>query len=285
VEQISPGGGPQMPVSRIPGPIMPVVVLVRPQMGENIGAAARAMLNFGLTRLRLVAPRDGWPNPAATAMAAGADEVLAGVEVFATLAEAVADLSVVWATTARPRGLALPVLLPEAAFGAFRAELAAPGARWGVLFGAERTGLSTPEVSMASAVLSYPVNPAFGSLNLASAVGVFGYAWAMEQVRDGSTTGLPEGVEPVLPASRAEFEGLWAHLIEELDAAEFFLPPDKAEGMQRNLRAALTRAGFTRAEVLTLRGIVKALTLGPKRQRAIRDAGVKRLAQVAKPEN
>jgi tRNA/rRNA methyltransferase len=257
---------------------MPVIVLVRPQMGENIGAAARAMLNFGLTRLRLVAPRDGWPNPAATAMAAGADVVLARAAVFETLPEALADLSVVWATTARPRELALPVLLPEAAFAALGPQVRAPGAAWGVLFGAERTGLSTAEVAMASAVLSYPVNPAFGSLNLASAVGVFGYAWAMEQVRAGATEGLPEGVEPVVPARREEFEGLWTHLIEELNAAEFFLPPDKAEGMQRNLRAALTRAGFTRAEVLTLRGIIKALTLGPKRQRAMRDAALKRLA-------
>jgi tRNA/rRNA methyltransferase len=247
----------------------PVIILVRPQMGENIGAAARAMLNFGLSELRLVAPRDGWPNPAAEAMAAGADGILARARVHASLAEALSDLTSVWATTARRRELALPVSSPVQAVPLMRTHLQT-GGKVGVLFGAERTGLETAEVALANAILTYPVNPAFASLNIAQAVGVFAYAWQAEANLPSSW--LENNVEArsgsldLTPASRAEVEGLVAHLTEELSAVGFFFPDHRVEQMQRNLRVALQRAAFTQPEVQTLRGAVKALVNGPRRR-------------------
>src|SRR5690242_5747338 len=155
-------------------PSPPVIVLVRPQLGENIGKAARAMLNFGLTELRLIAPRDGWPNPSAGPAAAGADEVLANVRVFDTLSEAVGDCAQVYATTVRKRGVTKPVLTPEAAAAAIHRD----AGRSAVVFGPERSGLETDDVALARAIVTVPVNPAFGSLNLAQAVIVCAYEWS-----------------------------------------------------------------------------------------------------------
>jgi tRNA/rRNA methyltransferase len=223
-------------------------------MGENIGAAARAMLNFGLSGLRLVNPRDGWPNPAASAMAAGAALVVDGARVFATLADAVADCSYVLATTARAREMLLPVLSPAEAAAAMRARVER-GERCAVLFGAERSGLSNEDVGSADAVISIPVNPAFASLNLGQAALIVAYEWA---IADGRAP-APSSLETMTPATKEDFERLIAHLFEALDAARYFSTPDKRPIMERNLRVALLRAGLTEAEVRTFRGVIKAL--------------------------
>lgn len=234
---------------------MPLMVLVRPQMGENIGAAARAMLNFGLEHMRLVAPRDGWPNPTATAMASGAGAVLDHAGVFGDLPAALADCDYVYATTARTRGLVKPVLTPEAAMAEARTLIAA-GKRVAVLFGPERAGLENDDVARASAIITVPVNPAFYSLNLAQCVLLTAYEWA----RQGSD--VPARVLELAGtdlASGLEVEKLGDHFEERLDAAGFFFPATKAEGMKRNLRNMFTRWGLTRAEVQTLHGILRQL--------------------------
>lgn len=234
----------------------PLFVLVRPQMGENIGAAARAMLNFGLARLRLVAPRDGWPNPKAVAMASGAGPVLERAGLFATLPEAIADCTRVYATTARGREMSKPVLTPEAAMAEAAAHIAA-GGRAAMLFGPERTGLENPEVALASAVVSVPVNPAFASLNLAQCVLLVAYEWAR-----ASGAGVPAGVATMAgaPAATAlEVARLADHYEQRLDAAGWFFPPDKAPGMRQNLRAMFTRLPLTRADVQTLHGVLRQL--------------------------
>ncbi len=240
----------------------PAVILVGSQLGENIGAAARAMLNFGLTDLRLVAPRDGWPNPASEATAAGAIEILESAQVFATTAEAVADLSFLLAATARRRELEIPVI----GTGDVGAELRArqeSGQACGILFGPEKAGLTNEDVVLCDHILTYPINPAFQSLNLAQAVGVFGYIWmAAESTAPPATF----GVDAALPASREDLVRLFEHLESELDAAGFFFPPDKKPLMSRNIRAPLTRAKMTEQEVRTWRGIIKALAKGRGRR-------------------
>ncbi len=239
----------------------PAIILVAPQMGENIGAAARVMGNFALNDLRIVAPRDGWPNPAANTMSAGAFE--AGVvtpKVFKTLDEAVADLQFLLATTARQRGMEKPVHSTVPAVEALKAH---PG-KTGVLFGAEKSGLPNEAVVMCDAILTYPVNNAFASLNLAQAVGVFAHAWANHSAPD-ETTGID------LPASREELIGMMKHFEDELDRAGFFFPPEKKDVMVNNLRNAFTRAGWTAQEVRTFRGAVKALAIGRGKARIQRD--------------
>ena len=235
----------------------PIFVLVAPQMGENIGAAARAMLNFGVTGLRLVNPRDGWPNPKAAAMASGASAVIDGAKVYETLDEALADCTYVVATTARRRELSLPVLAPADAAAAL-AEKVENGERCAVLFGGERNGLSTDDVARADAILSIPVNPAFASINLAQAALIVAYEWA----RAGGAVETPAGdrLAEERPASRDDVARLFDHLEHELDAAGYFFPPEMRETMARNIRVALTRAQFTEGEVRTLRGVVKALS-------------------------
>jgi len=230
---------------------------VRPQMGENIGAAARAMWNFGLDRLRLVAPRDGWPNPRAVAMASGAGRLLEHVGPYDDLGSALADLDYVLAATARPRELTRPVMLPEAAMAEARARLGA-GARVGILFGPERAGLANEEVARAHAILTVRVNPAFPSLNLAQSVALCAYEWA-------GTAGaaLPErfaAEDP--PAPGHEVEILAARFEAALEARGHFWPPDKAGSMRRNLRAMFTRFGLTAAEVRVLHGVLRSLTGG-----------------------
>ena len=232
----------------------PIIVLVRPQLGENIGAAARAMLNFSLEGMRLVAPRDGWPNPAAKAMAAGAGRVLDGARVFGSVAEAIADCTHVVATTARHRGLFVPVQEPgEAARDLAR--LAGEGQRTAVLFGGEKSGLSTEDASHADAILTVPVNPDFPSLNLAQAVLLVGYEWSR-------ATGSGERFESpydASPASREATEGMVRHLFAALDATGYFHPEAKRPTMERNLRTLLQNAKLTEAETRLFRGVVRQL--------------------------
>lgn len=230
----------------------PVMVLVRPQMGENIGASARAMLNFGLEHLRLVAPRDGWPNPAAVAMASGASRVLDHARVFPDVVSAVADCSMVYATTARPRELTRPVLTPEAAMAEARARIAA-GEKVAVLFGPERAGLENDDLIPARAIVTVPVNPAFYSLNLAQCVLLLAYEWGRQTLPPAAA---PDGPDP---ATAQDVAALAAQFDDRLSASGFFFPPDKAPVMRQNLRAMLHRWGLTRPEVQTLHGILRHL--------------------------
>lgn len=233
----------------------PAVVLVRPQLGENIGKAARAMLNFGLTDLRLVAPRDGWPNPTAGPAASGADGVLERARVFATVADAVADRAHVYATTVRKRGVTKPVVTPEAAARAIRAE---PGGS-ALLFGPERSGLETDDVALARTIVTVPINPEFGSLNLAQAVILLAYEWSK-----GEALASPPEVELHPPAPQAELEGMIAQLTAMLDRAHYFFPPDRRSVTERTLRTLLTKPGWSSQEVRTVRGVLSALA-GAKR--------------------
>ena len=235
----------------------PAVILCAPQLAENIGAVARVMANFGLSDLRLVAPRDGWPQARAWASASGADWPLDGARVCATLAEAIADLQLTFATTARPRELQLPVMTPREAAAALQ-DGAARGWRTGLLFGGERAGLETADIALCQAIITVPVDPKFRSLNLAQAVAIAAYEW-----RAMAAPGPPDGFiagEP--PADQAAMLGLYRHLESELDTAGFFHPPEKRASMVRNLRAALGRAMFTDQEARTFRGVITALSKG-----------------------
>jgi len=233
----------------------PSIVLVEPQLGENIGMVARAMLNCGLTRLSLVRPRDGWPNPVAEAAAAGANAVLDGASVHASTRDAVADCRRVYATTARPRGMVKPVLTPQAAARDMRG-LQARGAAVALLFGPERSGLTNDDLVLADRVIAVPLNPAFASLNLAQAVLIIGYEWF--QAADPDPGENPaRGVG--LPAERAELLNFLARLERALDAGQFFHPPEKRAVMVRNLRNVFLRGDLTDAELRTLHGVVSAL--------------------------
>ena len=229
----------------------PAIILVRPQLGENIGMAARAMLNCGLDELRIVAPRDGWPNPAARAAAAGADAVIDGARLFGNAAEAVADLQLVLATTARRRDVEKPVHGPREAARLLRGS----GARAGMLFGPERSGLDNDEIGLAAGIIEAPLNPAFPSLNLAQAVLLAAWEWRMA------------GPAPVPPppserASAKAFEGFWEHLDGALEDAGYYREPKLRPTVQRNLRALFARAGLTDQDVRTLRGVIARLSAG-----------------------
>ncbi|WP_417321698.1 RNA methyltransferase [Erythrobacter aureus] len=228
----------------------PIIVLVRPQLGENIGKAARAMLNFGLGELRLVEPRDGWPNPSAGPAAAGADIVLEKAQVYATTAEAVADCAHVYATTVRKRGVTKPVLTPEES----AREMAGKSGRSAVLFGPERSGLETEDVALARAIVTVPINPEFGSLNLAQAVILCAYEWSKHESLVQPTQ---EDVLP--PAPQDELEGLIAHLDRMLEPKGYFLPESRADATRRTLRGVLTKPGWNHLEVRTLRGVLSSL--------------------------
>jgi tRNA/rRNA methyltransferase len=235
----------------------PVFVLVRPQMGENIGAAARAMWNFGLDRLRLVDPRDGWPNPRAVAMASGAGRLLDHAGPFADLPAAIADCHVVYATTARGRGMVKPVLTPEAAMAEAQAHAAA-GRRVGVLFGSERAGLESADVARADAIVSVPVNPAFASLNLAQCVLLMAYEWRRQAGGAHPAARTPE----VPPATAGDVARLGDHFEQRLEDAGFFFPPDKAAHMKLSLRSMFGRLALTRGDVQLLHGVLRQLTRG-----------------------
>ena len=229
----------------------PDFVLVRPQMGENIGAAARAMLNFGLTGLRVVAPRDGWPNPRAVAMASGAGRLLDHAGPFPDTSAAVADAHLVLATTARMRSIPTPVLSPSEAMAEARAAIAA-GQRVAVLFGPERAGLETGDVALARAIVSFEVNPEFPSLNLAQCVGLMAHEWARQ-------TGTPPTMAEPDPATALEIAHLRRHFEDRLEAAGFFFPPEKADHMRLSLRTLLGRLPLTRGDVQLLHGILRQL--------------------------
>lgn len=233
----------------------PAFILVRPQMGENIGAAARAMLNFGLTRMRVVGPRDGWPSPKAAAMASGAGRVLDAAGLFPTVQAAIADCDYVFATTARGRELTKPVLTPERAMVEARA-LTLAGKRVGVLFGPERAGLENEDLVHAQALVTVPVNPEFPSLNLAQCVLLLGYEWRREGVPVPPAVMEMAGTEF---ASALEIAKLGDHFEEDLEAAGFFFPEHKAPNMKLNLRNMWARLGLTRAEVQTLHGMLRQI--------------------------
>jgi len=240
------------------GMMQPVVILVRPQLGENIGGSVRAMLNFGLSDLRLVAPRDGWPNPAADAMAAGALPVLERAKVYGSTEEAVADLQYVSAATARKRDMEIPVIGTNKIGVKMRTQMA-NGLKCGILFGPEKAGLTNDDIVLADEILTYPVNPAFQSLNLAQAVGVFSYMWAASEGES-----LPPIFEKQdrLPASREDLVRMFEHFEDELQKSGYFHPPAKMALMKRNIRAPFTRAKMTEQEVRTMRGMIKALAIG-----------------------
>lgn len=244
----------------------PVVILVEPQMAENIGMCARAMANFGLSEMRLVAPRDGWPSggglkKGATSAASGATHILDNARLYATAAEAIADLNHVLATTARERGQMKRVLTPAEAMPGL-AERIGRAERVGILFGRERIGLTNEEISFADAIMTYPVNPAFASLNLAQAVLLAGYEWFK------TTNGEPpfREVNPSPPASRATILSMFDYVEAELDICGFF-PPGKKPSMTANLRDILHRLDLTEQEARTLRGVFKSLAEGPRRKK------------------
>lgn len=236
----------------------PVVILVEPQMGENIGGAARAMANFGLSELRLVKPRDGWPNEKATASASRALHVIDAVKVFDRLEDAVADLSFVFATTARSRDITKEVRGPVEAVRHLRA-LERQSAKAGILFGRERWGLDNDEIALADEILTLPVVPEFASLNIAQAVLVVAYEWRKAGFEAGEE-GLPFGMaDRSPPATKQELVHFFEHLERLLDERHFFWPPEKRPTMVRNLRAIFQRQPMTSQEIRTMRGVLAAL--------------------------
>jgi tRNA/rRNA methyltransferase len=228
----------------------PVIILVRPQLGQNIGKAARAMLNFGLTEMRLVEPRDGWPNPEAGPAASGADIVLEQAAVFATVAEAIADCSTVFASTVRRRDLIMPVTGPVD----MAAQIHASMGRSAILFGPERSGLASGDVALATAIVTVPINPEFASLNLAQAVILLAYEWskcealAQPPVKD---------IEP--PAPQADLDGLIGQLDESLLAAGYFHPPERMTVTRHAIRTIMSKARWSSREVKAVRGMIRTL--------------------------
>lgn len=244
----------------------PAIILVEPQLGENIGAAARAMANFGLTELRLVAPRDGWPNEKARAAASRADHVLDAARAFATTADAVADLNFVYATTARNRGLPKQVVGPREAVDQLRAR-ASGGQVTGVLFGRERWGLTNEEIALADAIVTFPVNPAFASLNVAQAVLLVCYEWMAAGLGGALPARRPVADLDLTPAPKSELSGFMEHLVHALEPTGYFRSPTKKPTMIHNLHAIMQRASFTEAEIRVLRGVVAAFERGGERPR------------------
>lgn len=231
----------------------PIIVLVEPQLGQNIGKAARAMLNFGLTEMRIVNPRDGWPNPEAGPAASGADIVLDQAEIFETTADAVADCSLVFASTVRRRDVQTPVVGPEQ----MAREIHAGDGRSAILFGRERSGLSTEDVALSTKIVTVPINPDFGSLNLAQAVILLAYEWSR-----GAGLEQPTAKEFDPPAPMQELEGLIGHLNEELDARGYFYPPERTAATQQTIRTLLTKPGWSSREISALRGMIRILAKG-----------------------
>jgi tRNA/rRNA methyltransferase len=247
----------------------PVVILCRPQMAENVGTAARAMLNFGIYQLRLVAPAFGWPNAKALMAASGANEVLNRMEIFKDLPSALHDIHTLYATTARGRDLMKPVLpadqVAEAAHGAIAA-----GHRVGFLFGAERTGLENDEIALADAILTIPVNPYFPSLNLAQAVLLVSYEWHRRRPKE------PPAPAPdrTVPAAKADVHRLHEALMAELDQVDFFKTPERRRTFALTIETMLERRGFTTSEIHLFRGIIKELVTARRdKEKGNREAG------------
>lgn len=240
--------------------IRPIIVLVRPQLGQNIGKAARAMLNFGLTEMRLVAPRDGWPNPDAGPAASGADLVLKQAQVYDSAEDAIADCSQVFASTVRRRDLVMPVLGPEE----MAERIAGLGERSAILFGPERSGLDTEEVVLADGIVTVPVNPEFASLNLAQAVILLAYEWSKRSILAQPTA---RDLEP--PAPHGEIQALIEQLNGELDSKGYFHPPSRTRATKNTLRTIFTKTGWSSREVKAMRGVIRSLA-GDVRSRALR---------------
>ena len=238
----------------------PVIILVEPQLGENIGMAARAMGNFALTRLRIVKPRDGWPNIAAERAAAGADHILSHAELFDTVGEAVADCTLLFATTARAHDQAKPVVGPEVAATEMVGQIGA-GGTVGILFGRERSGLENEEVGLANRIITFPVNPGFASLNLAQAVLLIGYEWFKLATANRLPFAMPERSER---ASQHQIQAFFENLVRELDSVEFLRPAEKRDTMLVNLRNIFTRMDPTKQDMHTLHGVVMAIAEGRK---------------------
>lgn len=234
----------------------PVIILIEAQLGENIGAAARAMLNFGLTRMRLVRPRGAWPNQKALNTASGAESVLESAVLFDTTEDAIADLGYLLAATARIRDMIKPVVSPRQAAGQLRLR-AGQGVAAGILFGPERAGLDNDDVALADALLIVPTSPVHTSINLAQAVLLTGYEWFQAGGPETPAEVTRKGAQP---ASKAEMGDLFDHLETELDACNFLFPPERRPRMVRNIRNIFTRASLTDQEVRTLRGIINGLT-------------------------
>ncbi len=244
----------------------PVIVLVNPQLGENIGTAIRAMTNFGLTELRLVNPRDGWPSETAKAAAAGADHVVEGAQVFDTLEEALHDMSFVYATSARNRDMLKPVKGPGEAIATLRLRHQR-GEKTGILFGRERAGLSNEEIALADEIVTFPVNPAFASLNIAQAVLLMSYEW----LRSGDAE-IPFEIPASVPATKEDLFGFYNHLENALEKERYFRPEHKRPTMVENLRNIFHKAQLSRQEIHALRGMVAALEGRKNRPRKDRDA-------------
>jgi len=233
----------------------PAIILIDPQLGENIGATARAMGNGALKDLRLVRPRDGWPNRKADANAVGAVDILEAAQLFPTTEAAIADMTAVYATTARHRGMTKRVLTPRAAIAEIR-RVIEDGGRPGILFGPERTGLENDDIALADAVISVPLNPDFSSLNLGQAVMILAYEW-YQTIADAPAEKLVTNRSA--PASKEALHKFFEHLEAELDHAGFFPVPEKRPSMVRNLRNVFERAGLTLQEIRTLHGVVDRL--------------------------
>lgn len=241
---------------------MPAIILVEPQMGENIGAAARAMLNFGLTDMRLVAPRDGWPNERATALASRADMVLENAQVFGTTEEAIADLELVYATTARPRDVIKKIATPKAAAIELQEKTAA-GTRTGILFGKESVGLSREDVTLADTIITVPLNPDFSSINLAQAVLLVAYEW----FQAGDETEPVRMLREERPANKAELSHLFARIEDELESRGYFDPiRSRKDVILRNMRNMFQRFGLMESDIRAFQGIIKGLTMAEKEE-------------------
>ncbi len=241
----------------------PAIILVGTQLGENIGMVARAMLNFGLTDLRLVKPRSDWQKARAIKAAAGAEALIENHQLFDSLATAGADLGFLVATTARFRDMVKPVLTPRCVAHRLRTRAEAGGiaAKGGIVFGPERSGLDNEDISLADAICRVPLNADFSSLNLAQAVLVMAYEW-FQLGDDTQSVGLP--MPDTRPAMRGEMNAMFAHFEAALDAAGFLTPPEKAPTMARNLRNMLHRAQMTEQDVRTFRGVINALLRWPR---------------------
>ena len=253
----SPSPKPRTDMDAQAQPRGPAIILVEPQLAENIGMAARAMANFGLSELRLVAPRDGWPKKGAHSAASGATHILETAKLYRTVREAIADLNFLLATTRRARGQMKRVLAPEEALRDVHGRIGA-GERVGILFGRERAGLENDEISLADAIITFPVDPAFGSVNLAQAVLLVGYEW----FRTAAGSAMPfEADQRTPPAPREMIVSFFEYLETELDAANFY-PADKKPVMTRNMRDIFHRMALTEQDIRTLRGAVRALAEG-----------------------
>jgi len=247
----------------------PVVILCEPQLGENIGTAARAMANFGLWDLRLVNPRDGWPSEKAKAAAAKADHVISRVQVFTCLKDAIADLSLVLATTARKRDMFKPVIGPHEAANRMVSHIGG-GQKCALLFGRERWGLNNEEITLSDAIVTLPVEPAFASLNIAQAVLVLAYEWRRASQTSRAGESLPFAGQTGEMARKEDVVGMFAHLENSLDRAGFFTVAQKRASMVNNIRTMLGRANFNAQEVRTFRGIIASLERAHEREIANR---------------